>query len=112
MLAAVTPDMPVYREEVFGPVMPIVPFDDADQALALANGTEYGLAAYVHTHSLKTAVHMYEGLEFGMVAVNEWMPSTPEMPFGGMKASGVGREYGSEGLHEYMETKAVYLGGL
>ncbi len=112
LLAGVSPDMPVYREELFGPVMPVVPFEDVDQALALANGTEYGLAAYVHTHDLKTAVHLYEGLEFGMVAVNEWMPTTPEMPFGGMKASGIGREYGSEGLHEYMETKAVYLGGL
>ncbi len=65
-----------------------------DQALALANATEYGLAAFVQTGSLNTAIRMYEGLEFGIVAVNDWLPSTPEMPFGGMKASGLGREYG------------------
>ena len=111
VITNLTPDMPVYREELFGPVMPIIPFDDADQALALANATEYGLAAYVQTHDLNTAIRMYEGLEFGMVAVNDWLPSTPEMPFGGMKASGMGREYGQEGLHEYMETKAVFIGG-
>jgi acyl-CoA reductase-like NAD-dependent aldehyde dehydrogenase len=112
VITNLTPDMPVYREELFGPVMPIIPFDDADQALALANATEYGLAAFVQTHDLNTAIKMYEGLEFGIVAVNDWLPSTPEMPFGGMKASGLGREYGQEGLHEYMETKAVFIGGL
>ncbi len=112
VITNLTPDMPVYREELFGPVMPIIPFDDADQALALANATEYGLAAFVQTHDLNTAIRMYEGLEFGIVAVNDWLPSTPEMPFGGMKASGLGREYGQEGLHEYMETKAVFIGGV
>lgn len=112
ILTGVTPEMPAYREELFGPVMPIIPFDDIDHALALANATEYGLAAYVHTRSLNTAIRAYEGLEFGMIGVNEWLPTTPEMPFGGVKASGLGREYGSEGLHEYMETKAVYIGGI
>ena len=112
VIANLTPDMPAYREELFGPVMPIIPFDNVDQALALANATEYGLAAYVQTHDMNTAIRMYEGLEFGMVAVNDWLPSTPEMPFGGVKASGMGREYGQEGLHEYMETKAVFIGGV
>ena len=112
VITNLTPDMPAYRDELFGPVMPVIPFDDADQALALANATEYGLAAYVQTHDMNTAIRMYEGLEFGMVAVNDWLPSTPEMPFGGMKASGMGREYGQEGLHEYMETKAVFIGGV
>ena len=106
VITNLTPDMPVYREELFGPVMPIIPFDDADEALALANATEYGLAAFVQTHDLNTAIRMYEGLEFGMVAVNDWLPSTPEMPFGGMKASGMGREYGQEGLHEYLENES------
>ncbi len=105
-------DMPVIREELFGPVMPIVPFADVDEALALANATEYGLAAYVQTRDLNTAIRAYEGLEFGIIGVNEWLPTTPEMPFGGFKASGLGREYGSEGLHEYMETKAVFIGGV
>ncbi len=112
VITNLTPDMPAYREELFGPVMPIIPFDDVDQALTLANATEYGLAAYVQTHDMNTAIRMYEGLEFGMVAVNDWLPSTPEMPFGGVKASGMGREYGQEGLHEYMETKAVFIGGV
>jgi acyl-CoA reductase-like NAD-dependent aldehyde dehydrogenase len=112
VMTNLTPDMPVYREELFGPVMPIIPFDDADEALALANSTEYGLAAFVQTHDLNTAIHMYERLEFGMIAINDWLPSTPEMPFGGMKASGMGREYGQEGLREYMETKAVFIGGV
>ncbi|MBK8023287.1 MAG: NAD-dependent succinate-semialdehyde dehydrogenase [Chloroflexi bacterium] len=112
ILTHVTPEMPAYREELFGPVMPIILFDDIDHALAMANDTEYGLAAYVHTDNMKNAIRAYEGLEFGMVGVNEWMPTTPEMPFGGVKASGLGREYGSEGLHEYMESKAVYIGGI
>lgn len=112
VITNLTADMPVYRDELFGPVLPVIPFDDVEQGLALANATEYGLAAYVHTRDLNTAIKVYEGLEFGIVGVNEWMPTTPEMPFGGMKASGMGREYGSEGLYEYMETKAVYIGGI
>lgn len=112
VITNLTPDMPAYREELFGPVMPIIPFDDVDEALALANATEYGLAAYVQTRDMNTAIRMYEGLEFGMVAVNDWLPSTPEMPFGGIKGSGMGREYGEGALHEYMETKSVFLGGI
>jgi len=106
------PEMAVYREELFGPVMPIIPFADPDEAIALANGLEAGLAAYVQTRDLATAIHAYEKLEFGMVGINEWMPVTPESPFGGMKASGIGRESGPEGMHEYLESKAVYIGGL
>ncbi|MCA9904079.1 MAG: NAD-dependent succinate-semialdehyde dehydrogenase [Anaerolineae bacterium] len=106
------PDMAVYREELFGPVMPIIPFADPDEAIALANGLEAGLAAYVQTRDLATAIHAYEKLDYGMVGINEWMPVTPEAPFGGMKASGIGRESGTEGMHEYLESKAVYIGGL
>lgn len=112
VMTNVTPDMALYRDEIFGPVMPIIPFADSDEAIALANGLEAGLAAYVQTNDLTTAIHLYERLEFGMVGINEWMPVTPESPFGGMKASGIGRESGSEGLHEYLESKAVYIGGL
>lgn len=107
-----TPEMPLYREEIFGPVMPIVPFEDVDQALALANATEYGLAAYVQTNNLNIAMHMYEELEYGMVAVNDWLPSTPEAPFGGVKQSGIGRECGREGIEKYLEPKTVFIGGL
>ncbi|HYO89315.1 MAG TPA: NAD-dependent succinate-semialdehyde dehydrogenase [Candidatus Limnocylindrales bacterium] len=112
VLLNVTPDMAVYREEVFGPVMPIVPFSDADEALALANALEYGLAAYVQTSDVNTYMKMIEGLDYGIVSVNDWFPSAPEAPFGGMKGSGMGRECGTEGLMEYMEAKTVFLGGL
>lgn len=111
VLLNVTPDMDVYREEIFGPVMPVIPFSHADEALALANAMEYGLSAYVHTHDLYTHLRMVEGLEYGIVSVNEWFPSAPEAPFGGMKGSGMGRECGIEGLLEYMEVKTVFLGG-
>jgi len=112
VITGLTTDMPVYRDELFGPVMPIIPFGDVDEAIAQANSLEYGLAAYVQTNDLKTATHLYERLEFGMVAINDWLPSTPEMPFGGVKMSGMGRECGEEGLLEYLETKAVYMGGI
>lgn len=112
LLGGVKPDMPVYAEEIFGPVMPVTPFDDLDEALALANATEYGLAAYVFTNDLKTAIRASEGLDFGMVGVNEWSPHATEAPFGGRKASGLGHESGPEGLDEYLETKLISYGGL
>lgn len=76
----------------------------------MANALEYGLAAYVQTNDINTMTRMTEGLEFGMVAVNEWLPSAPEAPFGGMKMSGLGRECGPEGLLEYLELKTVFTG--
>lgn len=112
VLAQVQPSMPIYAEEIFGPVMPVVPFDELDQALALANETSYGLAAYVWTKDLKTAMRAYEGLEFGMIGVNEWSPNAVEAPFGGWKQSGIGHECGQEGLEDYLETKLVAVGGL
>lgn len=111
VVADVQPAMPVYDEEIFGPVMPIASFDDADEAIARANATRYGLAAYVWTNDLRTAIRTSERLEFGMVGVNEWTPQAVEAPFVGWKASGVGREAGSEGLEEYLETKLVSIGG-
>ena len=103
---------PVLTDEVFGPVLPVQPFRDLDQALRLANATEYGLAAFVMGHGLETVHAAVAGLEFGMVAVNDWLPATPEAPFGGVKGSGLGRESGAEGLAEYQELKTVYVGGL
>jgi acyl-CoA reductase-like NAD-dependent aldehyde dehydrogenase len=105
-------EMRLYNEEIFGPVMPVIPFEDADEALHLANDTPYGLAAFVQTQHMNTAIKMYEGLEFGMVCVNDWLPATPEAPFGGIKQSGLGRECGLEGLEDYMETKTVFIGGV
>jgi len=108
----VKPGSPLHDEEIFGPVLPITPFDSAQEVLEVANATEYGLAAYLFTADLNTALSMSERLEYGMVAVNDWMPVTPEAPFGGVKGSGIGRETGSEGLAEYMESKAIYIGGV
>ena len=82
------------------------------RAVALANATRYGLAAYVWTNDLRTAIRASERLEFGMVGVNEWTPQAVEAPFVGWKESGLGREAGSEGLDEYLETKLVAFGGL
>jgi acyl-CoA reductase-like NAD-dependent aldehyde dehydrogenase len=112
VIANVSLDSTLYNHEVFGPVMPIATFDDADEAIAYANAGEFGLAAYVWTDNLKTAVRAYETLEYGMIGVNEWTPQAVEAPFTGMKASGMGQESGSEGLQEYLETKLVAIGGL
>jgi acyl-CoA reductase-like NAD-dependent aldehyde dehydrogenase len=90
VLADVLPDLPVFEEEVFGPVMPIVAIDDLAEEIALANQTPYGLAAYVWTNDLRAAVKASEGLHFGMVGINEWSPHGPEAPFAGWKQSGVG----------------------
>jgi succinate-semialdehyde dehydrogenase len=112
VLSGVRPDMPVFEEEIFGPVMPVIPFDDVEEALALANRTPYGLAAYVWTNDLRAAVKLSEGLEFGIVGINEWAAHATEAPFGGWKQSGLGHESGAEGLSEYLETKLVATGGL
>jgi len=112
VLTNVEPTVPVYTEEIFGPVMPVVAFDELEEVLRLANSTSYGLAAYVWTNDLKTAIRAYEGLEFGMIGVNEWAPGAAEAPFGGWKQSGMGHECGPEGLQDYLDTKLVSLGGL
>lgn len=112
IVANITPDQRLYREEIFGPVMPIATFSEVEQAVQLANQTEYGLAAYVWTNDLNTAIKVSEGLEFGMVGINEWYPQTTEAPFVGWKASGLGAEAGAEGLEDYLETKLISIGGL
>jgi len=105
-------ETPLFDNEIFGPVMPIATFDDADRAIAQANRTRYGLSAYVWTNDLRTAMRAAERLEFGMVGVNEWAPQSTEVPFPGWKESGLGRESGAEGLEEYLETKVIAFGGL
>ena len=112
VVADVAPTMPLYSDEIFGPVMPVAPFYEVDEAVAVANATRYGLAAYVWTKDLRTAVRAWERLEFGMIGVNEWAPHSTELPFPGWKESGLGCEGGLEGLEEYLETKVVTLGGL
>ncbi len=106
------PQHRLFEEEAFGPVIPVASFGDADEAIALANRTPYGLAAYAFTNDLRTAVRVAERLEFGMVGINEWLPHGVETPFPGWKQSGQGMESGAEGLAEYLETKVVGIGGL
>jgi acyl-CoA reductase-like NAD-dependent aldehyde dehydrogenase len=105
-------ETPLFQAEIFGPVLPIATFDDADAAIEMANHTRYGLAAYVWTNDLRAAIRTAERLEFGMVGVNEWAPQSTEVPFPGWKESGVGRESGAEGLDEYLESKLIAFGGL
>jgi succinate-semialdehyde dehydrogenase / glutarate-semialdehyde dehydrogenase len=97
----------VMTEEIFGPVAPIASFSSEDEVLELANGTEYGLVAYVFTRDLSRMIRVSEALEFGMVGFNQGIVSNPAAPFGGVKASGFGREGGFEGIEEYLETKYV-----
>jgi acyl-CoA reductase-like NAD-dependent aldehyde dehydrogenase len=101
----------LFQAEIFGPVLPIATFRNADEAIELANSTRYGLAAYVWTNDLRNAIRTAERLEFGMIGVNEWAPQSVEVPFVGWKESGIGREAGSEGLEEYLETKLISMGG-
>jgi succinate-semialdehyde dehydrogenase len=105
-------DAPMIQSEIFGPVLPIVQFRDAEEAIAHANRTRYGLSAYVWTNDLRTAMRTAERLEFGMIGVNDWAPQNTEVPFAGWKESGMGRESGAEGLEEYLETKLIAFGGM
>jgi succinate-semialdehyde dehydrogenase / glutarate-semialdehyde dehydrogenase len=107
VLGGVTPDARVLTEEIFGPVAPVVPFDSEEDAIAAANDTEYGLVAYVFTRDLKRALRVCERLETGMIGLNQGMVSNAGAPFGGVKQSGIGREGGTEGIDEYLETKYV-----
>jgi succinate-semialdehyde dehydrogenase/glutarate-semialdehyde dehydrogenase len=107
VLSDVPDDARLLKEEIFGPVAPVKGFDDEDEAIAAANDTEYGLVAYVYTSDLKRALRVVERLETGMVGLNQGMVSNAAAPFGGIKQSGFGREGGSEGIEEYLETKYV-----
>jgi acyl-CoA reductase-like NAD-dependent aldehyde dehydrogenase len=112
VLGDVAPELPVFADEVFGPVFAIGAYDALEDAVARANQTRYGLAAYVFTRDLAAAVYAWEHLEFGMIGVNEWAPQTTEAPFAGRKDSGLGHECGREGLLDNLETKLVAIGGL
>jgi succinate-semialdehyde dehydrogenase/glutarate-semialdehyde dehydrogenase len=109
VLEGVTDAMAIYREETFGPVAPVIPFDDEEEVVAMANDTHYGLASYVYTRDLSRAWRMLERLRFGIVGINDINPTAAAAPFGGMKESGLGREGGQEGILEYLETKLVGL---
>ncbi|GLY93026.1 NAD-dependent succinate-semialdehyde dehydrogenase [Actinoplanes sp. NBRC 103695] len=107
VLTGVAPDAPILREEIFGPVAPIVTFDTEEEAVRLANDTEYGLVAYVYTGDLTRGLRVSEAIEAGMVGLNRGLVSDPAAPFGGVKQSGIGREGGHEGMLEYLESKYI-----
>jgi succinate-semialdehyde dehydrogenase/glutarate-semialdehyde dehydrogenase len=107
VLVDVPPDADLLGEEIFGPVAPIVAFDTEDEAVALANATEYGLVAYVYTRDLARGMRVSERIESGMIALNRGLVSDPAAPFGGVKQSGLGREGAHHGLLEFMEAKYI-----
>lgn len=112
VLTDVPPDARMRSEEIFGPVAPVTTFASDDEALAMANSTEYGLIAYMYTQNLNRALNVSEALETGMVGLNAGVISNPAAPFGGIKASGFGREGGNEGIEEFLEVKYVGVGNL
>jgi succinate-semialdehyde dehydrogenase/glutarate-semialdehyde dehydrogenase len=107
VLTDVTPDMLITREETFGPIAPVMVFDDEDEVIAAANDTTYGLASYVYTRDLSRAWRMAEALEYGMVGINDINPTSAAVPFGGVKESGLGREGARAGIAEYLDTRVV-----
>ncbi len=112
VLANVTPAMAVAREETFGPVAPLFKFDTEEEAIRMANDTEFGLAAYYYTRDIGRAWRVGEALEYGMVALNSGILSTEVAPFGGVKESGIGREGSRYGIDEYVEIKYMLMGGV
>lgn len=112
LLTGVTDDMDISREEVFAPIVSVLRFDEVDKVIKRANDTEMGLAAYVFTESMNTALWASDALEYGMVAVNTSSFTGPPLPFGGWKQSGLGREGSTLGIYEYLENKNVSFGGL
>jgi succinate-semialdehyde dehydrogenase/glutarate-semialdehyde dehydrogenase len=107
VLSGVTPAMLCFREETFGPIAPVCVFDTESEALAIANGTPYGLAAYLFTADGARIMRMSEALHYGIVGVNDALPATAQAPFGGVKHSGLGREGGHHGIEEYLDLKYV-----
>jgi succinate-semialdehyde dehydrogenase/glutarate-semialdehyde dehydrogenase len=112
VLTGVTPTMLIASEETFGPVAPLFRFKTEEEAIALANDTPFGLASYFYTRDLGRAWRVAEGLEYGMVGINEGIISTEVAPFGGIKESGLGREGSKYGIDEYLEIKYVCMGGI
>jgi succinate-semialdehyde dehydrogenase/glutarate-semialdehyde dehydrogenase len=110
LLTGIRPEMKLMHEETFGPVAPVLTFETDDEAIRLANGSPFGLAAYLWTRDLRRAYRVSEALEFGIVGVNDGIPSTAQAPFGGVKLSGIGREGGHWGIDEFLDLKYVSIG--
>jgi succinate-semialdehyde dehydrogenase/glutarate-semialdehyde dehydrogenase len=109
VLTDISDDAQLLQEEIFGPVAPVKGFTTEEEAIAAANDTEYGLVAYVYTRDLNRAFRVAEALETGMLGLNQGVVSNAGAPFGGVKASGIGREGGNEGIEEYLETKYIAM---
>ena len=109
VLTGVSAGMRILEEETFGPVAPLVRFSSDAEAVAQANNTPFGLAAYLWTRDLSRAFRVAEALDYGIVGVNDGVPSTPQAPFGGVKASGLGREGGKWGIEEYLDLKYISI---
>lgn len=112
ILSHVTNDMPIAQNEIFGPVSPIISFETEDEVIAMANDTEFGLAAYFYARDIGTIWRVGEALEYGMIGINEGIISNAAAPFGGVKQSGSGREGSKYGLDDYLEIKYLCMGGL
>jgi len=112
VLTGVQRNMRVFSEEIFGPVAPLLKFETEEEAIALANDTEYGLAAYFYSCDIGRAWRVAEGLDYGIVGINEGIISNEAAPFGGMKESGIGREGSKYGMDEYLEIKYLCMGGI
>jgi succinate-semialdehyde dehydrogenase / glutarate-semialdehyde dehydrogenase len=112
VLVDATPDMQIFREETFGPVAPIFRFKTDEEAIELANDTEFGLASYFYGRDIGRVWKVAEALEYGIVGINEGLISTEVAPFGGVKESGLGREGSKYGIEDYMELKYLCMGGI
>ena len=112
VIAEATTDMKFMKEEIFGPVAPVYRFKTEDEAIAMANDTEFGLACYFYTQDMGRAFRVMEGLKYGLIGINEGIITTVEAPFGGLKESGLGKEGGHQGIEDYLDTKYVCIGGL
>jgi succinate-semialdehyde dehydrogenase/glutarate-semialdehyde dehydrogenase len=110
VITGVTPNMAIFNDEIFGPVASLTRFETEAEAVALANATPYGLAAYFYASDLSRVFRVAEQLEYGMIGVNEGLISTEVAPFGGVKQSGLGREGSQYGLDEYLELKYLLIG--
>jgi succinate-semialdehyde dehydrogenase/glutarate-semialdehyde dehydrogenase len=112
VLTEVTSEMAVFRNEIFGPVAPVVRFDGEEEVIAMANDTEFGLASYFYTRDIGRIWRVAEALDYGIVGINEGIISNEMAPFGGVKESGSGREGSKYGIDDYVEIKYMLMGGL